>query len=190
MARRRRAEKREVLPDAKFSEILVTKFMNVLMYEGKKSVAEHTVYGALEKIQRLAKGANALEIFKQPLWIKSARISKSVPAASAVRPIRCRSKCGRIAATRSLCAGSSDPPRGRSGTHHERPPRWRNLRRCQRKWRCRQEARRHPSHGRSQSRLFTLPLVRDHTYVPSDSHRELSQYRHHGAYRCGENHDH
>jgi len=67
MARRRRAEKREVLPDAKFGEILVTKFMNVLMYEGKKSVAERTLYGALEKIQRLAKGANALEIFKQAL---------------------------------------------------------------------------------------------------------------------------
>jgi len=67
MARRRRAERREVLPDAKFSDIQITRFMNVLMYDGKKSVAERTVYGALEKIQRLAKGANALEIFKQAL---------------------------------------------------------------------------------------------------------------------------
>ncbi len=67
MARRRRAERREVLPDAKFGELLITRFMNVLMYDGKKSVAEHTVYGALEKIQRLAKGANALEIFKTAL---------------------------------------------------------------------------------------------------------------------------
>ena len=67
MARRRRAERREVLPDAKFGEVLVTKFMNVLMHDGKKSVAETSLYGALEKIQRLAKGANALEIFKQAL---------------------------------------------------------------------------------------------------------------------------
>jgi len=67
MARRRRAERREVLPDAKFADVQITRFMNVLMYDGKKSVAEHTVYGALEKIQRLAKGANALEIFKQAL---------------------------------------------------------------------------------------------------------------------------
>src|SRR3984885_3491732 len=67
MARRRRAERREVLPDPKFSELLITRFMNVLMYEGKKSVAERTVYGALEKIQRLAKGANALDIFKQAI---------------------------------------------------------------------------------------------------------------------------
>src|ERR1700722_14604156 len=67
MARRRRAERREVLPDPKFAEILITRFMNVLMYEGKKSVAETIVYGALEKIQRQAKGGNALEVFKTAL---------------------------------------------------------------------------------------------------------------------------
>ena len=67
MARRRRAEKREVLPDPKFGEVLITKFMNVLMYEGKKSAAERIVYGALEKIQRHSKGGNALEIFKTAL---------------------------------------------------------------------------------------------------------------------------
>jgi small subunit ribosomal protein S7 len=64
MARRRRAEKREVLPDPKFGEVLITKFMNVLMYAGNKSAAEHIMYGALEKIQRLSKGGNSLEVFK------------------------------------------------------------------------------------------------------------------------------
>ncbi len=64
MSRRHRAEKREVLPDPKFGEILITKFMNVLMYDGKKSAAEQIIYGALEKIQRQAKNGNALEIFK------------------------------------------------------------------------------------------------------------------------------
>jgi small subunit ribosomal protein S7 len=67
MSRRRRADKREVLPDPKFGELLITKFMNVLMYDGKKSAAEAIVYGALDKIQRLSKGANALEVFKTAL---------------------------------------------------------------------------------------------------------------------------
>ncbi len=67
MARRRRADKREILPDPKFGEILVTKFMNVLMYDGKKSAAEKIVYGALEKIQAKSKTGGALEVFKQAL---------------------------------------------------------------------------------------------------------------------------
>ncbi len=67
MARRRSADKREVLPDPKFGEILITKFMNVLMYDGKKSAAEQIVYGALEKIQAKSKTGGALEVFKQAL---------------------------------------------------------------------------------------------------------------------------
>jgi small subunit ribosomal protein S7 len=67
MSRRHRADKREVLPDPKFGEILITKFMNVLMYDGKKSAAEAIIYGALDKIQRLSKGANALDVFKTAL---------------------------------------------------------------------------------------------------------------------------
>lgn len=66
MARRRRADKREVLPDPKFGETLITKFMNVLMVHGKKSAAEHIVYGALEKIQAKSKMAS-LDVFKQAL---------------------------------------------------------------------------------------------------------------------------
>ena len=65
MSRRHRAEKREILPDPKYGEVLLMKFMNVLMIHGKKSAAEHIVYGALDKIQRLSKGGgNALETFK------------------------------------------------------------------------------------------------------------------------------
>ena len=64
MSRRHRAEQREIIPDAKFGEMLITKFMNVLMYDGKKSAAERIIYGALEKIQRQAKNGNALEVFK------------------------------------------------------------------------------------------------------------------------------
>lgn len=67
MARRRRAEKRQVLPDPKFGEVIVTKFQNVLMYDGKKSAAERILYGVLEKIQKFSKGGNALEIFKNAI---------------------------------------------------------------------------------------------------------------------------
>ncbi len=51
MSRRHRAEKREVIPDAKFGDEVVTKFMNCLMYDGKKSAAERIVYGAFDQIQ-------------------------------------------------------------------------------------------------------------------------------------------
>ena len=45
MSRRRRPQKREILPDAKYGDLIIAKFMNCLMYEGKKSVTEHIVYG-------------------------------------------------------------------------------------------------------------------------------------------------
>jgi len=52
MSRRHRAEKREILPDPKFGDVILTKFMNVLMYAGMKSVAEGIVYGAFDRIQQ------------------------------------------------------------------------------------------------------------------------------------------
>ena len=51
MSRRHRAEKREIIPDPKFGDLVVTKFMNSIMYDGKKSVAEQIVYGALEIVE-------------------------------------------------------------------------------------------------------------------------------------------
>jgi small subunit ribosomal protein S7 len=51
MSRRHSAEKREIIPDPKFGDIVVTKFMNAVMYDGKKSVAESIVYGAFDIIQ-------------------------------------------------------------------------------------------------------------------------------------------
>ena len=66
MSRRRAAVKREVLPDAKFADPVVTKFMNCLMYQGKKSVAETIVYGALEIIEGKTK-SNPVQVFQQAL---------------------------------------------------------------------------------------------------------------------------
>lgn len=66
MSRRHRAEKREVLPDAKFGDVILTKFMNNLMLDGKKSVAERIVYGALDRIETKLK-ADPLSIFHEAL---------------------------------------------------------------------------------------------------------------------------
>ncbi len=51
MARRRRPEKREILPDPRFGDLILSKFMNLVMYEGKKSVAESIVYNALDAVE-------------------------------------------------------------------------------------------------------------------------------------------
>ena len=66
MSRRHAAEKREVLPDAKFGDRVLTKFMNNLMTDGKKSVAEGIVYNALERVQGRVRRA-PIEIFHEAL---------------------------------------------------------------------------------------------------------------------------
>lgn len=58
MSRRRRAEKREILPDPKFGDLVLSKFINNLMYDGKKSTAEKIVYGALEILDEKAGSIN------------------------------------------------------------------------------------------------------------------------------------
>ena len=66
MSRRHRAEKREITPDPKFKNEVVTKFMNSIMYEGKKSTAEKIVYGAFDIIQAKTK-QDPLGIFRSAL---------------------------------------------------------------------------------------------------------------------------
>ena len=66
MSRRHSAEKREVLPDAKFGDRVLTKFMNNLMLDGKKSVAERIVYGALDRVENKIKRA-PVEVFHEAL---------------------------------------------------------------------------------------------------------------------------
>jgi small subunit ribosomal protein S7 len=66
MSRRHKAERREVNPDPKYNDLIVSKFMNSIMKEGKKSVAERIVYGALETVQAKAK-SNPLQLFHQAL---------------------------------------------------------------------------------------------------------------------------
>jgi small subunit ribosomal protein S7 len=66
MSRRHSAEKREIIPDPKFHDVVVTKFMNSVMYEGKKSVAETIVYGAFDIIESKTK-QSPIEVFKSAL---------------------------------------------------------------------------------------------------------------------------
>ncbi len=80
MSRRRAAEHREVLPDAKFGDIVLTKFMNCLMFDGKKSAAEQIVYGALDKIEGRVRNDplrmfhDALENVKPSVEVRSRRV--------------------------------------------------------------------------------------------------------------------
>jgi small subunit ribosomal protein S7 len=66
MSRRRKAERRELNPDPKFNDVVVSKFMNSIMKEGKKSVAERIVYGALDRMQSRAK-SDPIQLFRQAL---------------------------------------------------------------------------------------------------------------------------
>ena len=80
MSRRHAAEKREVLPDAKFGDTVLTKFMNNLMIDGKKSVAESIVYNALDRVEKRLKRApidvfhEALDNIKPSVEVRSRRV--------------------------------------------------------------------------------------------------------------------
>ena len=80
MARRRRPEKREILPDPKFGDIVLSKFMNSVMLDGKKSVAEGIVYGALESVEQRMKREpigifhDALNNVKPGIEVRSRRV--------------------------------------------------------------------------------------------------------------------
>ena len=66
MSRRHRAEKRQVLPDPKFKDIVISKFMNQIMLDGKKSTAERIVYGAFDLVEEKAK-KDPVEVFHAAL---------------------------------------------------------------------------------------------------------------------------
>ena len=82
MSRRHRAVKREILPDPKFGDQVITRFMNALMYDGKKSAAEGIVYGALDTLRRRGGAAGdpvrmfheALDNVKPAIEVRSRRV--------------------------------------------------------------------------------------------------------------------
>ena len=95
MPRRREVPKREILPDPKFGNVELSKFMNVIMESGKKAIAERIIYGALDQVEKKA-NKDPLEVFmmalnniKPMVEVKSRRVGGAnyqVPVE--VRPVR------------------------------------------------------------------------------------------------------
>ncbi len=108
MSRRRRAERREVLPDPKFGDPVVTRFMNNLMFAGKKSVAERIMYGALDRIQQRIK-ADPLAAFHDALSNVRPQVevrSRRVGGATYQVPVEVRSERSQALAIRWLIASA------------------------------------------------------------------------------------
>ncbi len=104
MSRRRAAEKRQVLPDAKFGDLVLTKFINSLMLDGKKSVAEGIVYGAFDLIEKRS-GNDPLKVFHEALNNVKPSIevrSRRVGGATYQVPIEVRMDRGQALAIRWL----------------------------------------------------------------------------------------
>ncbi|CAN7168389.1 30S ribosomal protein S7 [Bosea sp. LjRoot90] len=108
MSRRHSAEKREIIPDAKFGDVIVTKFMNSVMYEGKKSTAEGIVYGAFDIIETKLKG-DPLAVFKTALENVAPAIevrSRRVGGATYQVPVEVRTERRQALAIRWLIAAA------------------------------------------------------------------------------------
>ena len=109
MSRRHAAEKREVLPDAKFGDRVLTKFMNNLMIDGKKSVAERIVYNALDRVEAKIKRApvevfhEALDNIKPSVEVRSRRVG----GATYQVPVEVRPDRRQALAIRWLAAAAS-----------------------------------------------------------------------------------
>ncbi|WP_407965921.1 30S ribosomal protein S7 [Bartonella sp. C271] len=114
MSRRHRAEKREINPDPKFGDLVITKFMNAIMFDGKKSVAERIVYGALDSVENKVK-TDPVVLFHQALENVAPHIevrSRRVGGATYQVPIDVRPDRRQALAIRWLIAAA----RGRNET--------------------------------------------------------------------------
>ena len=108
MSRRHRAEKRVILPDPKFGDLVLSKFMNAIMLDGKKSAAEKIVYGALDIVESRAKSAplnmfhDALENIKPSVEVRSRRVG----GATYQIPVEVRHERKQALAIRGLVSAS------------------------------------------------------------------------------------
>ena len=108
MSRRHSAEKREIIPDPKFQDIVVTKFMNSIMRAGKKSVAEQIVYGAFDIVEGKLK-TEPLPVFKQALDNVAPAVevrSRRVGGATYQVPVEVRTERRQALAIRWLIAAA------------------------------------------------------------------------------------
>ncbi len=108
MSRRHRAEKRDIIPDPKFGDVVLTKFMNSIMRDGKKSAAERIVYNALDRIEEKAK-TDPVELFHQALENVSPVIevrSRRVGGATYQVPVEVRAERKKALAIRWLISAA------------------------------------------------------------------------------------
>jgi len=108
MSRRRAAEKKEIHPDPKFGDFVLAKFINSIMYKGKKSTAERIVYSALEKMQGRG-GKNAIDVFHEALGNVQPSVevrSRRVGGATYQVPTEVRSERAKALAIRWLIDGA------------------------------------------------------------------------------------
>ena len=108
MSRRHRAEKREINPDPKYGDLVVTKFMNALMLDGKKSVAERIVYGALDTIEQKTR-KNPVESFHEALGNVAPHVevrSRRVGGATYQVPVEVRNERRQALAIRWLISAA------------------------------------------------------------------------------------
>ncbi|MDG2003865.1 MAG: 30S ribosomal protein S7 [Novosphingobium sp.] len=112
MSRRRRPEKREILPDPKFGDAILSKFMNNLMLDGKKSIAEGIVYGALDSMESKVK-SDPVQLFHEALNNVSPQVevrSRRVGGATYQVPVEVRPERAQALAIRWLIASARSRP--------------------------------------------------------------------------------
>ena len=110
MSRRHSAEKREIIPDPKFGNLIVSKFMNSIMYDGKKSVAETIVYGALSNVEAKLK-AHPLQVFMAALDNVAPAVevrSRRVGGATYQVPVEVRTERRQALAIRWIISAARD----------------------------------------------------------------------------------
>ena len=108
MSRRHAAEKRQVLPDPKFGDLVITRLMNRLMLDGKKSVAERIVYGAFDDIEKKA-GSDPVALFHEALTNVKPQVevrSRRVGGATYQVPVEVRTERAQALAIRWLIDSS------------------------------------------------------------------------------------
>ena len=157
MSRRHRAEPRQVLPDPVHGDLVLTKFMNYVMYEGKKSAAEQIVYGALETVEKKMKRPS-IEVFHDALGNVAPAIevrSRRVGGATYQVPVEVRPERRQALAIRWLVGAA----RARNENTMQERLAGELDRRLQQSRQRGEEARRHAPDGGSQPRILTLPLV-------------------------------
>src|ERR1700733_1775042 len=111
MSRRHRAERREIIPDAKYGDEVLAKFMNSLMYDGKKSAAEGIIYGAFDTIANKTR-QDPLVVFHEALRNVSPSIevkSRRVGGATYQVPVEVRTDRARALAIRWLITAAREP---------------------------------------------------------------------------------